>query len=132
MLSNSLVLNLGKQIQALAFSLTREASNLKGFFATKSVNIGRRGQKHSFNIFLICDRLRILTVEFCSDFLNFHYKKSPNASTRSFNESGLGYCSCCTGLMSDLIISKSFLGSPAHSSTFPECSAFVSSMADLY
>ena len=63
----------------------------------------------------------------------FIIKKSPNASARSFNESKSGYWSCCNGFVSDLMISKSFFWSPAHSWTFPEYySVFASSMADLY
>ena len=50
----------------------------------------------------------------------FLTKKSPNASARSFNESKSGYCSCCNGFVSDLMISKSFFRSPAYSWTFPE------------
>ena len=50
----------------------------------------------------------------------FLIKKSPNACARSFNESKSGYCSCCNGFVSDLMISKSFFWSPAHSWTFPE------------
>ena len=41
-------------------------------------------------------------------FWNFNIKKSPNASARSFNESESGYCYCCNGLGSDLMIPKSF------------------------
>ena len=48
----------------------------------------------------------------------FIIKKSRNASARSFNESESGYCSCCNGFVGDLMISKCFLLSPAHSWTF--------------
>ena len=45
----------------------------------------------------------------------FIIKKSPNASARSFNDSESGYCSCCNGFVSDLMISKNLFWSPAHS-----------------
>ena len=45
---------------------------------------------------------------FFLDFLNFITKKSPNESTRSFNE-------FCNGFVRDLTIMKSFLWSPVHS-----------------
>ena len=169
MASYSLVWNLGKQVQGLAFS---GEVWLEHFFHssgkypiwrdlfTKSVNTGSRKSRHYFKSHVgIGSLLHCLFGDCLISFLTsssargwkernisssftgtlgivigsgswlsnfvlifwiFITKKSPNASARSFNESESGYCSCCNGFVSDLMISKSFFWSPAHSWTFPE------------
>ena len=170
MASYSLVWNLGKQAQGLAFfrrGLNRAFFHSSGKYPiwrdlfTKSVNMGSRESRHSFKShdgigsllhslfgdclisFLTSSSVRgwkernisfsftgILGIligsgswlsNFVLIFWIFIIKKSPNASARSFNESELGYCSCCNGFVSDLTISKFRL----ISSTFPNFSRII-------
>ena len=156
MASYSLVWNLGKQVQGLAFSgevwlehfstlqgsiqfegicllkvLIREAEN-QGIPSRAMLELGHCctvylvivwsvswhhllsgvGKKGTYLLLSLHpwnrDWFRILTVQFCSDFLNLHYKEIAKCVRQIFQRVRVGVCSCCNGFVSDLMISKSF------------------------